>query len=88
MAKYNVKVVMTLEYEVEADNEADAEQQGYKWQEYLHHYDGLDSIEVEEVSDEEEDGDNEPDGSWMDADALASAGWGTDEDYGYYGGDE
>ena len=23
-----------------------------------------------------------------DADALASAGWGTDEDYGYYGGDE
>lgn len=28
------------------------------------------------------------DGDWMDADALASAGWGTDEDYGYYGGDE
>lgn len=23
-----------------------------------------------------------------DGDALASAGWGTDEDYGYYGGDE
>jgi|TARA_R110000824_G_scaffold256937_1_gene445924 hypothetical protein len=23
-----------------------------------------------------------------DADALVSAGWGTDEDYGYYGGDE
>jgi len=23
-----------------------------------------------------------------DADTLASAGWGTDEDYGYYGGDE
>ena len=23
-----------------------------------------------------------------DADALASAGWGTDEDYGCYGGDE
>tara|TARA_B100000745_G_scaffold150166_1_gene98170 strand:- start:1999 stop:2280 length:282 start_codon:yes stop_codon:yes gene_type:complete len=23
-----------------------------------------------------------------DADALASAGWGTDEDYGYYGGNE
>jgi hypothetical protein len=23
-----------------------------------------------------------------DADVLASAGWGTDEDYGYYGGDE
>ena len=23
-----------------------------------------------------------------DAEALASAGWGTDEDYGYFGGDE
>jgi len=23
-----------------------------------------------------------------DADTLASAGWGTDEDYGYFGGDE
>ena len=28
---------------------------------------------------------NIPDESWMDGDALASAGWGTDEDYGYYG---
>ena len=28
---------------------------------------------------------SEPDDSWMDGDALASAGWGTDEDYGYYG---
>ena len=27
------------------------------------------------------------DESWMDADALASAGWGTDEDYGYYSED-
>ena len=24
----------------------------------------------------------------VDADTLRSAGWGTDEDYGYYGGDE
>ena len=42
--------------------------------------------EVEdEDEDEEDNSDNEPDGSWMDADALASAGHGTDEDYGYYG---
>ncbi len=40
--------------------------------------------EVEDDEDED-DSDNEPDGSWMDADALASAGHGTDEDYGYYG---
>ena len=26
----------------------------------------------------------EPD-AWADADALTSIGWGTDEDYGYYG---
>lgn len=37
---------------------------------------------------EDEDYDNyEDDGDWMDGDALASAGYGTDEDYGYYGED-
>ena len=30
----------------------------------------------------------EPDDSYADAEALASAGFGTDEDYGYYGDDE
>jgi len=30
----------------------------------------------------------EEDGDWMDGDALASAGWGTDEDYGGYGGED
>ena len=30
---------------------------------------------------------NEPSDAWHDADALASAGMGTDEDYGYYGDD-
>jgi hypothetical protein len=30
----------------------------------------------------------EDDGDWMDGDALASAGFGTDEDYGYYGGED
>jgi hypothetical protein len=58
MARYNVKVVMTLEYEVEADNEQDAEQKGYDWENYLGHYDGLDSIEVEAL-DEDEDGEDE-----------------------------
>ena len=28
------------------------------------------------------------DETYSDADALASAGFGTDEDYGYFGGDE
>ena len=35
-----------------------------------------------------EHGSNEEDGDWMDGDALASAGLGTDEDYGGYGGDD
>lgn len=30
---------------------------------------------------------NEPSDAWHDADALSSAGMGTDEDYGCYGGD-
>ena len=38
--------------------------------------------------DYEYEGDPGADGDWMDANALASAGWGTDEDYGYYGQDE
>ena len=40
---------------------------------------------------ENHDSDNDPyEGGYFedDADALASAGMGTDEDYGYYGGDE
>lgn len=34
------------------------------------------------------DGDRIDDYNWADADALASAGWGTDEDYGYFGGED
>lgn len=49
-------------------------------------------VMIEDILDEE----REPDEPWdgfrddveADADALASAGFGTDEDYGYYGGDD
>ena len=50
-----------------------------------------------EDEDEGDEGDeaecyNEPDDGMTDveadADALASAGWGTDEDYGFYGNDD
>lgn len=37
-------------------------------------------VQCEEVFVDE--GADVTDGNWMDADALASAGWGTDEDYG------
>lgn len=51
-------------------------------------YDEDDSEDYDDDDDDEEDdGEShicEPD-NWADGDALASAGWGTDEDYGYYG---
>lgn len=53
----------------------------------------VDSEDYWEGDDTEEDfGDDYEDGylsdAEADADALASCGWGTDEDYGYFGGDE
>ena len=39
-----------------------------------------------EQPDPEENYDSEDD-TWSDADTLTSIGWGTDEDYGYYGED-
>ena len=55
-----------------------------------------DSIEPgDTMLDSDDDGDGDPDdgpnygnNSLDDGEALASAGFGTDEDYGYYGGDE
>ena len=48
-------------------------------------FDADDDVEIDEEDyDEPYYGDNFLD----DAEALASAGWGTDEDYGYFGGDE
>lgn len=43
----------------------------------------LDDTMFEEVDDEEDYFD-----AFDDAQALASAGWGTDEDYGFYGSDD
>lgn len=50
----------------------------------------LDGVETGYWTDEDKEDfadSHEEDGDWMDGDALASAGWGTDEDYGYYGDD-
>ena len=51
----------------------------------------LDGVETGYWTDEDKEEfaeDHEEDGDWMDGDALASAGWGTDEDYGCYGGED
>jgi hypothetical protein len=79
MATFNVKVVVEFEYEVEADNEADAEQAGWHWEDYKQ-FGAVDSIEVDEVE-EDEDEVGDFDGETDDEYALASAGHGNDEDY-------
>ena len=76
MATYNVKVVVELDYQVEADNEAEAEQAGWMWESYRN-FSFVDSITVEEAEEAEEDNDDETDDEY----ALASAGHGNDEDY-------
>jgi hypothetical protein len=51
------------------------------------HYHGPDQPHPEDYQYDDEVGDGMTDAE-ADADTLASAGWGTDEDYGYFGGDE
>ena len=53
MAKFNVKTIVEFYGTVEADTEADAEAMGWQWEDELH-YDGVYSIEVEEMEDEDE----------------------------------
>jgi hypothetical protein len=51
------------------------------------HEDGSGFCSVECEAEAFADDDNGRDDFSDDADVLASAGWGTDEDYGYYGND-
>jgi hypothetical protein len=54
MPIYDVKVVVEYMYEVEADNEAEAEEQGWHYEDYA--YSGeVYSIEIDEQPEEEED---------------------------------
>jgi hypothetical protein len=62
-----------------------------QYQEFLAN--GGNAVFSEPDDDQEDDQEEDEDEPWdgfrddveADADALASAGWGTDEDYGYYG---
>ena len=54
MPRYYVKTVVQFSQEVEADNEADAEAIGWEWEDKLA-YDFVESIDVEELEEEEED---------------------------------
>ena len=54
MPRYYVKTTVTYSNEVEADNEAGAEAIGWNFDDELH-YDGVYSIDVEELEDDEDD---------------------------------
>lgn len=69
------KIVATGEYL--SDDLREMFDDGYSPAEVLHEW------RLENDSDTY--GDDEIDDSWQDADTFTSIGWGTDEDYGYYG---
>ena len=54
MGKYYVQTIVTFGGEVEADSEEEAEQKGWEWEDELL-YEGVYSIQVEEMDDEEDD---------------------------------
>lgn len=58
MPTYDVKVVVEYYYEVEADNETEAEKKGWEYEDYAHSGEVY-SIEVEEQEDYEQEEDEE-----------------------------
>tara|TARA_R100000008_G_C3491001_1_gene118714 strand:+ start:238 stop:534 length:297 start_codon:yes stop_codon:yes gene_type:complete len=84
--------VIIKEVVVEAESEIDAEAKGWvkleAKDEVLEHSTTTNLSDVPRELPEYIPEPMEPDEIWMDADALASAGWGTDEDYGFYGYEE
>lgn len=88
MPTYKITTRVDFEFEVEAETLEDAEKIAFT--DYQKLATDVQVVEIwaesdSEEEEDEEDEDNEPDESWFDGDALASAGHGTDEDYGYYG---
>ena len=53
MARFAVTTMVTFYGEVEADTPEEAEAKGWEWEDELH-YDGVYSIEVEELEEEDE----------------------------------
>ena len=86
------EVVTIKEVVVEAESESDAEAKGWvkleAKDEVLDHSTTTNVSDVPRELPEYIPEPTEPDEGWMDADALSSAGWGTDEDYGFYGYEE
>ncbi len=57
MATYDVTVVVEYMYEVEAENEAEAIEQGWQYEDYAH-FATVDSIDVTQISEDEDEDDN------------------------------
>lgn len=53
MATYKVSVRVDLEYEVECENESEATDQGWNWEDYIMHSEVY-SIDVEELQEDED----------------------------------
>jgi hypothetical protein len=78
-------------YTYEDESEAKTALEDYYGDEDWCLYKGDEEVECEDHEDENSDDEHDPfhgRDAEADGDALASAGYGTDEDYGYYGGDE
>jgi hypothetical protein len=58
MATYEVKVVVEYNYEVEAENESEAIDQGWQYEDYAHFADVY-SIDVTQTSDDEDEDEDE-----------------------------
>lgn len=58
MATFDVKVIVEYYYEVEAENEQEAEELGWHYEDYAHSGEVY-SIDVTKTSDDEEDEDND-----------------------------
>lgn len=54
MAKFYVKTIVEFSNEVECDTAEEAEALGWEWEDELH-YDGVYSIEVEELESDEDE---------------------------------
>jgi phosphoribosylformylglycinamidine (FGAM) synthase PurS component len=54
MATYDVTVVVEYMYEVEADSEAEAIEQGWQYEDYAH-FASVDSIDVTKISEDEDE---------------------------------
>ena len=58
MARYDVKVKVTYFYEVEAEDDVEAEKQGWMYEDYAH-FAEVEDITIDEIEEEDEDDSDE-----------------------------